>query len=66
MTEKKKNETTMSDREYMERLTLCAELGQIVPLDRARLRQHYEGLVAEASADALADRSATSPVEYRA
>lgn len=56
----------MSDREYMERLTLCAELGQIVPLDRARLRQHYEGLVAEASADALADRSATSPVEYRA
>lgn len=37
----------MSDIEYFERLTLCAQLDQVVPIDKDRCFAHYEGPLAE-------------------
>jgi hypothetical protein len=35
------------DREHKERLQRCAELGQVVPIDKPRIRVHYEQMAAE-------------------
>lgn len=35
------------DREHAERLQRCAELGQVVRIDKPRIRLHYEQMAAE-------------------
>lgn len=48
--------------EYEQRIRACAELGQVVRVDKNRCLRHYEGLVAEA----LGDRTASSSIEFSA
>jgi hypothetical protein len=39
-------------QQYAERLQRCADLGQIVPIDKARCRAHYEAMAAQQQQEA--------------
>jgi hypothetical protein len=40
------------EQAHEERIQRCAELGQIVPINKVKCRQHYEGIMAELNATA--------------
>jgi ribosomal protein S26 len=42
------------DQAHEERLRRCAELGQVVPIDKPRIRVHYEQMAAELLAEQAA------------
>ena len=51
MTTRPTKQAPQLDREHEERLRLCAELGRVVPIDKPRIRRHYEQMAAELLAE---------------
>lgn len=41
----------MAEQSHDDRIEICAQLGQIVPIDKKHCLAHYEGIVAELRAD---------------
>lgn len=40
-----------AEQSHADRIEICAQLGQIVPIDKKHCRAHYEGIVAELRAE---------------
>lgn len=55
MTTINNNQQPDFDPEHEERLQRCAELGQIVPINKGKILRHYQGMVNEVRGEAAAN-----------